>query len=162
MDNGRWTTDHSRQKNYKSGVLKYIVWAKMMAFKFENLRVWQSSHEFAEKINSIADQFPKKELFNLSTQIRRAADSIGLNIVEGSTGQSNAEQKRFLIFANRSALEVVACLFKARLRKYIDEITFTDLYSESEKLIKMIQAFIKNSMDKSVVHRPSSIVKPKT
>jgi four helix bundle protein len=114
-----------------------------MPFKFENLRVWQASLEFGEKINSIADQFPKKELFNLSSQIRRAADSIGLNIVEGSTGQTNGEQKRFLIFANRSALEVVACLIKARRRNYIDDSTFADLYGEAESLIRMIQTFIK-------------------
>lgn len=75
-----------------------------MAFKFEQLCVWQASLEFGEKINLIADQFPKKEMFNLSTQIRRAADSIGLNIAEGSTGQFNAEQRRFLIFSNRPAL----------------------------------------------------------
>ena len=114
-----------------------------MAFKFENLRVWQVSLEFAEKINLLADEFPKKEIFNLSNQIRRAADSIGLNIAEGSTIQSNAEQKRFLIFANRSTLEVVACLIKAKLRKYIDEPTFNNFYNEAEKLVKMLQACIK-------------------
>jgi len=114
-----------------------------MAFKFEQLRVWQVSLAFGEKINVIADGFPKKELFNLSNQIRRAADSIGLNIAEGSTGQSNAEQKRFLIFANRSTLEVVACLIKAKLRTYIDETTFQNLYAEAETLVKMIQAFIR-------------------
>ena len=114
-----------------------------MAFKFENLRVWQVLLEFGEKINLLADEFPKKEMFNLSNQIRRAADSIGLNIAEGSTSQSNAEQKRFLIFANRSTLEVVACLIKAKLRKYIDEPTFNHFYNEAEKLVKMLQAFIK-------------------
>lgn len=114
-----------------------------MAFKFEQLRVWQVSLVFGEKINVIADSFPKKELFNLSSQIRRAADSIGLNIAEGSTGQSNAEQKRFLIFTNRSTLEVVACLFKARLRTYIDEKNFQALSTEAETLVKMIQAFIR-------------------
>ena len=88
------------------------------------------------------DDFPRKELFNLSSQIRRAADSIGLNIAEGSTGQSNPEQKRFLIFANRSTLEVVACLIKAKFRLYIDEKTFQVLYTEAETLVKMIQAFI--------------------
>jgi len=92
-----------------------------MAFKFEQLRVWQVALAFGEKINVIADGFPGKELFNLSSQRRRAADSIGLNIAEGSTGQSNAEQKRFLIFAIRSTLEVVACLIKANLRSYIDK-----------------------------------------
>ena len=113
-----------------------------MAFKFEQLRVWQIALVFGEKINVLADSFPKKELFNLSSQIRRAADSIGLNIAEGSTGQSNAEQKRFLMFANRSTLEVVACLIKAKLRTYIDEKTFLILYTEAETLVKMIQAFI--------------------
>lgn len=114
-----------------------------MAFKFEQLRVWQVALAFGEKINVIADDFPRKELFNLSSQIRRAADSIGLNIAEGSTGQSNPEQKRFLIFANRSTLEVVACLIKAKLRSYIDEKTFQVLYTEAETLVKMIQAFIR-------------------
>ncbi|HEU5168002.1 MAG TPA: four helix bundle protein [Chitinophagaceae bacterium] len=113
-----------------------------MAFKFEQLRVWQAALAFGEKINVMADDFPRKELFNLSSQIRRAADSIGLNIAEGSTGQSNAEQKRFLIFANRSTLEVVACLIKAKLRSYIDENAFQLLYTEAETLVKMIQAFI--------------------
>lgn len=101
------------------------------------------SLEFGEKINILADQFPKKEIFNLSSQIRRAADSIGLNIAEGSTGQSNAEQRRFLIYANRSTLEVVACLIKAQLRKYLEEAAFKDLYNQSESLVKMLQAFIK-------------------
>lgn len=114
-----------------------------MAFKFEHLRVWQVALAFGEKINVIADDFPRKELFNLSNQISRAADSIGLNIAEGSTGQSNPEQKRFLIFANRSTLEIVACLIKAKLRSYIDEKTFRLLYTEAEILVKKIQAFIR-------------------
>ena len=66
-----------------------------MPFKFEGLKVWQLSLELGEKINLITDQFPQKETFNLSSQIRRAADSIGLNIAEGSSGHTNAEQKRF-------------------------------------------------------------------
>ena len=114
-----------------------------MAFKFEQLTVWQVALAFGEKINVLADDFPRKELFNLSSQIRRSADSIGLNIAEGSTGQSNAEQKRFLMFANRSTLEVVACLIKAKFRSYIDEKTFQLLYTEAEILVKMIQAFIR-------------------
>ncbi len=114
-----------------------------MSYKFENLRIWQSSLQLGEKINTLADNFPKKEQFNLSLQIRRAADSIGLNIAEGSTGQTNAEQKRFLIFANRSALEVVACLIKANMRNYISQEQFHELYTETEILVKMIQSFIK-------------------
>ena len=80
-----------------------------MAFKFEQLKIGQASLMLGEKINGLTDNFPNKELFNLSSQIKRAADSIGLNIAEGSAGHTNAEQKRFLQFSYRSILEVVAC-----------------------------------------------------
>jgi four helix bundle protein len=51
-----------------------------MEFKFEKLIIWQKSMDFGEEINSMAYKFPKSELFNLSSQIRRAVDSIALNI----------------------------------------------------------------------------------
>jgi len=70
--------------------------------------------------------------------------SIGLNIAEGSTGHTDQEQKRFLLYANRSTLEVVACLIKAKLRNYINEVTFAGLYSECEILSKMLTNFIKS------------------
>ena len=81
-----------------------------MAFKFENLKIWQLSLELCDEIDALANSFPKHELYSLSSQIRRAANSVSLNIVEGSTGLTNAEFRRFLVIANRSALEVVGCL----------------------------------------------------
>lgn len=113
-----------------------------MAFKFEKLRVWQYSFDLAEKIVVVANDFPEKERYNLNIQIRRAADSVGLNIAEGSTGQSDPEQKRFLTMANRSALEVVACLMKAKRRRYIDEKMYFELYRDCEKLVIALQTFI--------------------
>lgn len=113
-----------------------------MAFKFESLKVWQASLELGEKINVLTEKFPSKEMHNLNSQIRRAADSIGLNIAEGSVGHTNAEQKRFLLFANRSTLEVVACLIKAKHRNYLNEVIFTELYNDCEVLSRMLNAFI--------------------
>jgi len=52
----------------------------VIKFKFENLRIWQHAMEYGEKINDLSNKFPRKELFNLSSQIIRAADSIALNI----------------------------------------------------------------------------------
>ena len=113
-----------------------------MAFKFEKLRVWKYSFDIAEKIVTIATNFPEKERYNLNIQIRRAADSIGLNIAEGSTGQSDPKQKRFLSMANRSAVEVVACLMKAKRRKYIDEKMYFELYKDCERPVVALQTFI--------------------
>ena len=95
-----------------------------MAFKFESLKVWQLSLEIADEIDLLAQSFPKHELYSLSSQMRRAANSVSLNIVEGSTGLTNTEFKRFLTIANRSALEVVGCLFLAKRRGYVNNDKF--------------------------------------
>lgn len=118
-----------------------------MAFKFENLKVWQQSLELTDDIDFLAKTFPSHELYSLSSQIRRAANSVSLNIVEGSTGLSNAEFKRFLSIANRSALEVVGCLYLAKRRDYLNEEQFQILYSQVETLVKMIQALINSLND---------------
>ena len=113
-----------------------------MAFRFEELRVWQSALRLSNEIDIVAESFPKKELYSLSSQIKRAADSVVLNIAEGSTGQSKPEFKRFLRIALRSAIEVVACLFVARTRSYIEEPAFKKYYCEYELLCKMITKLI--------------------
>ena len=100
-----------------------------MAFKFEDLKVWQISLTLSNEIDLIAKGFPKIELFSLSSQIKRAADSVNLNIAEGCIGQSKAESSRFLTYSVRSGLEVVSCLFMASSRIYISEIEFKRLYN---------------------------------
>lgn len=117
-----------------------------MPFKFENLKVWQLSLDLADKIHIITRNFPKDELFSLALQIKKAADSINLNIAEGSTGQSNDEFKRLLNYSIRSGIEVVACLYLAHRRNYINEEQFKELYDFLDSLIKMIQA-LKNSLN---------------
>jgi four helix bundle protein len=112
-----------------------------MSFKFEKLIIWQDSMTFAEKIYKYYSQFPKDEINNLTSQIRRASDSIALNIAEGSILQSNPEYRRFLGESIRSIAEVVTCLYKAKYRNYITEETFTELYSESNKIINHIISF---------------------
>ena len=97
-----------------------------------------------EEINTIAGKFPVKEKFNLSTQICRAADSIALNIAEGSIGQSNPEFRKFMGYAIRSLAEVVTCLHKAKRRNYISEEIFQSLYNASFNLMNMMVAFKKN------------------
>lgn len=118
-----------------------------MAFKFESLEIWNPSIDMADDIHVLTKGFPKEELFSLTAQMKRPADSISLNVTEGSTGQSDPEQGRFLGYAQRSALEVVNCLYLAIRRKYIDQNQFDKFYSDLEKLVIKIQAF-KNSIKK--------------
>ena len=117
-----------------------------MAFRFEDLQVWQKALDLGEDINQLTKGFPKDELFVLTSQIKRAADSVVLNIAEGSTGQTKAVFKQFLGYALRSGIEVVSCLFIARKRQYIKDDKFKELYSDYEVLVKMITN-LRNSLD---------------
>ncbi|MEO6150745.1 MAG: four helix bundle protein [Mucilaginibacter sp.] len=110
-----------------------------MSFKFENLQVWQKALDLTDEINLLTKKsFPKDELFILTSQIKRAADSVVLNIAEGCTGQSNAVFKAFLNYSLRSAIEVVSCLFISKRRKIISDEDFQILYNEYQALSKMI------------------------
>jgi len=91
-----------------------------MPFKFEKLVVWQKAVDLSDIIHQLIKKFPKDELYILTSQFKRAADSVSLNIAEGSTGQTNPEFNRFLGIALRSNIEVVGCLFLAKRRHYID------------------------------------------
>ncbi|MBK5279211.1 MAG: four helix bundle protein [Bacteroidia bacterium] len=111
-----------------------------MAFKFENLKVWQSAIELSGQVSELTKKFPKEELFILTSQLKRATDSIALNIAEGSTGQSNPEFNKFLGYALRSAIEVVSCFHLAKRRKLISDQEFDHFYNYLSEVVKSIQA----------------------
>ncbi len=86
-----------------------------MKFKFEKLRIWQDAMSLGEEMNELSKTFPKEEVYNLSSQIRRAADSIALNISEGSILQSKPEFRRFMGYSIRSLAEVVTVCTKQKI-----------------------------------------------
>jgi len=116
-----------------------------MAFKFEKLEVWQESLEYLEVIYGIASQLPSSEIYNLQSQLKRAATSINLNIAEGSTGQTDSEQARFIGIAIRSVYETITCLHIIHRLKYLpDRTQLREAYRLAELLVKRLQAFRKS------------------
>ncbi len=111
-----------------------------MAFRFEDLQVWQKALDLDDQVNQLTKSFPKDEIYVLTSQIKRAADSVVLNIAEGSTSQTKTTFRLFLSYSLRSAIEVVSCLFIAKRRNYVSESQFQQLYVEYETLVKMITA----------------------
>lgn len=115
-------------------------------YKFEKLEVWQLSVELFDVVYEIEKYILKSEQYNLSSQFRRSATSISLNIAEGSTTTTNAEFKRYLTIVLHSYIETYACyyLFIVR-RKYLDQhqsecVKFEEI---GVKLFAKVQAFIK-------------------
>lgn len=95
-------------------------------------------------VNDLEKNFPSEELYILTSQFKRAADSISLNI-EGSTGQSDEEFNRFLRYAIRSDIEEVGCLHLAKRGKY----TTTVLYRKCEELFVMINS-LRESLSRKI------------
>ena len=73
---------------------------------FESLKVWQKSHELTLAIYKATANFPKDELYGLTSQIRRACASVPANIAEGCGRTGKAELARFLQVAMGSASEL--------------------------------------------------------
>lgn len=109
-----------------------------MPFRFEELKVWHQAVDLSNDIDLLAKSFPAIERFSLASQIKRAADSVALNIAEGSTGQTKAEFARFINIALRSAIEVVACLYLASKRNLIKAEQYKKYYVDYEVLCKML------------------------
>jgi four helix bundle protein len=116
-----------------------------MSFKFEQLDVWQLSLEYSDLIYNVADQLPDSGRFNLKSQITYAATSVSLNIAEGSTGQSDPEQNRFLGMVIRSLIETVACQRLISRRNYVTDKALMELLDlKAQELVKRLHAFRKS------------------
>ena len=116
-----------------------------MSYKFEQLEVWKMSLDYIDLVYKVAESLPRSEDYNLKSQIIRAATSVSLNIAEGSQGQSDAEQARFLGIASRSLIETVACQQIIQRRGYLlDENLLKKIYDDSQLLVRKLQSFRKS------------------
>ena len=111
--------------------------------KFRQLTVWKRAMELITEMYRVTETFPKEELYGLTSQLRRAAVSIAMNIAEGSGGNSDAEFKRFLTMASRSGYEVMCGVEVAMKLKYLSDQEGHELLNRLEELSAMLHGFIK-------------------
>lgn len=112
-----------------------------MPFRFESLEIWQMAREYSDAIYKTVTRFPDVERYSLGNQITRAANSICLNIAEGSGRGTDPDFNRFLLMARGSTFEVAGALILAADRGYIDKPTFNALYDQADKLSGSITNF---------------------
>ena len=99
----------------------------MYIYSFEKLEVWQLSRRLCADIYTLTRNFPKEEMYGLSSQIRRASVSIASNIAEGTSRSTDKDKAHFSTLAFSSLMEVLNQLIIA-----------TDLgYLENEKLLEL-------------------------
>ena len=115
---------------------------------YKKYDIWKLSHLLTLEVYKITESFPKEEIFGLTSQIRRASSSIGINIVEGCGRGSDEDFKRFLRNASGSAFEVEYILLLSKDLNYISEEKFIKLTPKAEELkIKISKLILKIEED---------------
>lgn len=108
---------------------------------FHKLQVYQKTLQFTKTVRVMTKKFPKDELFSLTSQFRRAADSIVLNIAEGAGNRSNKEFAKFLDYAIRSAHECQGCNDIALVNDFVVEKTHNDIFKQIDEIIAILIGF---------------------
>jgi four helix bundle protein len=111
---------------------------------YKKLEVWKKAHLMTTFVyKDVVSQLPKEEMFALASQMKRAAYSVPLNIVEGSGRSTEKDFARFLDHALGSVHEIEYCALLAFDLKFLDEQIYADLYRKVNEVKAMLIAFIK-------------------
>ena len=120
-------------------------------FKFEELSMYQKALDFGDIVYTQINKFPKEKTYRLASQFIRAADSIALNIAEGSSS-THPNFNRYLQMAWDSAHECIVCSTKAVRRNYISEVKNEEDRQKITEISKMITSY-KNYLKKRINER---------
>lgn len=120
-----------------------------MAFFFKDLVVWQEAKSLALDIYNLSDRFPRREIFGLTSQIRRAAVSVHCNIAEGQGRLTKGEFLQFLGHARGSLTEVVTQLEICADRKYISSEDLKTAENKAFNVMRLPNALMESLRQKS-------------
>ena len=113
-----------------------------MNFAFEKLDVWHQSMGLSESVYRLTRTFPGHEQFGLTSQIRRAAVSIPVNIAEGKGRYHTKEFVRFLYNARGSLYEVVTLLKLALSLQYLNEPQHQQMMKSVDQIMSKLSGLI--------------------
>ncbi|MDR6299695.1 four helix bundle protein [Mesonia maritima] len=109
---------------------------------YKNYLVWKKGHQLTLDIYKLTNNFPKEELFNLVSQMKRSSSSIPTNIAEGCGRKSEKDFTRFLYIAFGSANELEYQLILSIDLGFINQKIGNKFLSEIEEIKKMLNALI--------------------
>ena len=109
---------------------------------FTNLNVWISSRELVKQLYLLTKEFPKEEIYSLTSQMRRAAISIPSNIAEGVARNHEKETVQFLHISKGSIYELETQLYLSYDIGYINEEQLSIILNKIEDCKKLVSGFI--------------------
>ena len=109
---------------------------------FRTLRVWEKSHRLTLDIYASSKAFPRDEMYGLTSQMRRASASVGMNIAEGCCRKGNIEMGRFLQMAMGSAGELEYQLLLAHDLEYLRDPQYERLAAQTVEVKRMLSSLM--------------------
>jgi four helix bundle protein len=109
---------------------------------FRNLKVWNKAHKLTLDVYRSSRSFPRDEMYGLTSQMRRAAISIGANIAEGCCRTGDLELRRFLQISMGSDSELEYELLLAGDLNLLNPGDFQRLESQVTEVKRMLAALI--------------------
>lgn len=113
-----------------------------MQEQFKNLKVWQKAMESVKQIYQMTKSFPRDELYGLTSQMRRAAVSVPVNIAEGKGRYHKKEYIQFLFMARGSLYETMTLIEVAQELKYLSETEGQMLLEHCSEITAMTNGLI--------------------
>ena len=111
---------------------------------FQDLQVWQKSHQLTLNIYKITSLFPKQELFSITNQIRRAAYSVPANIVEGFRRRSLRDSLNFYNIADASLEELKYFLLLSKDLEYFNLEIYQKTLEQTEEVGRLLTRWIQS------------------
>ena len=118
---------------------------KMLELNHKKLNVWKVSTELVVNIYAITDNYPKSELYCLTSQMKRAAVSISSNISEGAARFSKKERKRFFEIARSSLVELDMQMKISLKLKFTDDRASKEIGRKTNVVFAMLSNLIKST-----------------
>ena len=110
---------------------------------FKDLKIWKVAIELVKKVYTISSEFPKEEMYGLTSQMRRSAISIPSNVAEGFRRQHNNEFRQFLYISLGSCAELETQTIIAEELGYIDKGQTSKLFEDLDHICRMTSNLIK-------------------
>ncbi len=109
---------------------------------FRSLLVWEKAHKLTLDIYSASKTFPREEIYGLTSQMRRAPASVGMNIAEGCCRKGNVELARFLQIAMGAASELEYQLLLAHDLDYLKSPDYGRLATQAVEVKRMLSSLM--------------------
>jgi four helix bundle protein len=110
---------------------------------FRNLQVWEKSHRLTLAVYKATRDFPRAEMYGLTSQMRRAGSSIAANIAEACGRGGDGDFRRFLYYAMGSASELEYHLLLAHDLKLLTDGDHQRLARDTIEVKRMLASLIR-------------------